>query len=64
LKEKRISKDKRRYWRILCDDGKPFLLYLDMSEIVYKYRVVHLLGGEYSAYFAIVPIVIIPPKLR
>ncbi len=31
LEERRVfmEKDSRRYWRIACDDGEPFLLYLD-----------------------------------
>ncbi|WFO74679.1 hypothetical protein J4526_06245 [Desulfurococcaceae archaeon MEX13E-LK6-19] len=39
ISEKRrddVAKDKKRYWRITCDHGKPFILYIDMIDVVAK----------------------------
>jgi len=30
----RVTKDRRRYWRIISEEGKPFLLYLDLLPIL------------------------------
>lgn len=55
----RISRDKKRYWRISCDKGKPFLLYVDMASIIQKYELLDYLEVEHAAGLAIVPVVIL-----
>jgi hypothetical protein len=63
-RKNRISRDKKRYWRIACSNSKPFLLYIDMVNIVYRYSVVHVLNEDHAVCLAIVPVVVIPPNLR
>ncbi len=31
-----VAKDKKRYWRIVCDHGKPFILYIDVLNTITK----------------------------
>jgi len=56
---KRIKEDTRRYWRIKCSEGKPFLFYIDMLNIV-KDRIKYLSENQAAA-LSIVPIVHIAP---
>lgn len=60
----RISKDKKRYWRISCDKGRPFLLYIDMANLIKKYELLGYLEVEHAAGLAIVPVVVIPHSLQ
>lgn len=62
-RKKRIEKDKKRYWRISCNDGHPFLYYLDVLELVISSGMVDLLQPDHSAALSIIPIVYIPPGL-
>ncbi|MEM1644801.1 MAG: hypothetical protein QXL96_02840 [Ignisphaera sp.] len=60
----RISKDKKRYWRISCDRGKPFLLYIDMANLIIKYELLDYLEVEHAAGLTIVPVVVISHSLQ
>lgn len=60
----RILKDKKRYWRIACNNGKPFLFYIDMGVLVYNYNLLQYLEVDHAAGLAIVPLIIIPPNLK
>lgn len=31
-----VARDKKRYWRITCDQGKPFLVYIDLLTTIVK----------------------------
>ncbi|RLI06965.1 hypothetical protein DRO32_04680 [Candidatus Bathyarchaeota archaeon] len=33
-RRERVAKDKRRYWRIISEEGRPFLLYLDLLPLL------------------------------
>ena len=59
-----IEADKKRYWRIACDSGKPFLYYVDMVNIVLRYYVYKDLVADHAACLSIVPVVMIPPNMK
>ena len=61
-RKERISTDKRRYWRISCEDGRPFLYYIDNLSVAHAYGV---LRGErdWAAALAIIPVVYVPPGM-
>ena len=55
-----IRKDKKRYWRILCDQGKIFLVYVDLLRLLVKLVRegaidIGSLKEDYAAALAIVP---------
>lgn len=59
-RELRIRKDKKRYWRILCDQGKVFLVYVDLLRLLVKLVRegaidIGSLKEDYAAALAIVP---------
>ncbi len=56
---KRIREDTRRYWRIKCSEGKPFLYYIDMLNVL-KNRVKQL-SENHSAALSIIPVVHVAP---
>ena len=56
---KRIKEDTKRYWRIKCSEGKPFLFYIDMLNVV-KDRIKYLSENQ-AATLSIVPVVHIAP---
>jgi len=56
---KRIKEDTKRYWRIKCSEGKPFLYYIDMLNVV-KDRVKYLSENQAAA-LSIVPAVHVAP---
>jgi len=61
-RRERISADKRRYWRISCEDGKPFLYYVDNLSVAHTYGVIR--GEEdWAAALAIVPVIYVPPGI-
>lgn len=63
---KRISRDKKRYWRIISDKGELFLGYIDNLKIFYsavKQSSKIRLYDDYAAFMAIVPAVFINKKL-
>ena len=60
----RIESDKKRYWRIACSSGKPFLAYIDMLHLVLDTEgIAELLEPEHAACLAIVPVVYVPSNL-
>ncbi len=61
-RKERIATDKRRYWRISCEDGRPFLYYIDNLSVAHAYGV---LRGErdWAAALAIIPVVYVPPGM-
>jgi len=51
-------RDSRRYWRIKCDQGKPFLLYLDPLILARNNtRVRELLSRDHAPGLAVIPAV-------
>ncbi len=61
-RRERIAKDVGRYWRIRSSEGRTFLVYIDVLNLVK--RIVDQLEKEHAAALAIVPAVIIPPGMR
>jgi len=64
LKERRekIEKDKKRYWRIIDEEGKPFLFYIDMLDIAHRTNLlgeILSLGEDAFAIFGIVAVVVV-----
>lgn len=54
------SRDKKRYWRILCVQGNPFLLYIDPLLFISKHftrkkNLVNKMKRDYAAALAIIP---------
>lgn len=60
----RIARDKRRYWRILCDTGRSFLYYIDLFKLVLENKLLKELDAEHAAGLTIVPVIHIPPGLK
>jgi len=65
----RIKKDTKRYWRIKCGEGTPFLYYIDplikiVDAIINKSINPNELELEYAVGLSIVPVVYIPPKQK
>ena len=63
----RVQRDVKRYWRIKCDEGRPFLYYVDLlSKVIDKIARGELdadkLIEEYSASLTIIPVVYVPAK--
>lgn len=59
----RMELDKKRYWRIKCDQGRPFLHYVDMLGASLRGGIREL-KPDYTAGLAIVPVVRIPAGLK
>ncbi|MEM1804073.1 MAG: hypothetical protein QXR80_06210 [Desulfurococcaceae archaeon] len=60
----RIEKDRKRYWRVLCESGTPFLYYIDVLELAVKYNALDELEQDHAAGLAIVPVIYVPPGLN
>jgi len=60
----RVERDAKRYWRIACPEGRPFLLYVDNLKLAVETGVHKRLELEAAAALSIVPLVIVPPGLR
>jgi len=60
---RKILADMRRFWRIMCDEGKDFLLYVDNLRVATGRNVLGKLDEDSAAALAIVPAVIIPPGM-
>ncbi len=63
----RVKKDTKRYWRIKCSEGKPFLYYIDPLKSIVEGIIngtikPNELSLDYAAGLAIIPVVYIPPK--
>lgn len=61
----RVKKDAKRYWRIKCDKGKPFLYYIDplVKLILKEIRGeldINRLSEEYAVSLTIIPAIYIP----
>jgi len=61
---KRVSADKKRFWRIMCGEGREFLLYVDNLRIVAEKGLMGKLDEDSAAALAIVPAVVIPPGMN
>jgi len=64
LKERRekIEKDKKRYWRIGENKGKPFLFYVDVLDVANRENILEKLvatGDDVFAVFGIMAVVIV-----
>ena len=60
----RVVKDRKRYWRIICDEGRAFLYYVDPLQLLVNGGVdLSKLKENHAAGLAILPVIIIPPKL-
>ena len=61
-RSKLIKKDLKRYWRIKCERGMIFLLYIDLMKIIYDYvlkNVVNIkeFNTDVAAALSIIPVV-------
>jgi hypothetical protein len=57
----RVRKDAKRYWRIMCDAGEVFLVYVDNLDLAVRAGVVGKVGRDAAAALSIVPVVYVPP---
>lgn len=58
----RVEKDKKRYWRVACDQGKPLLLYIDPLMLMIglaKKEIINprSMKSEHAAALSIIPVV-------
>ncbi len=65
----RVKKDTKRYWRIKCSSGQPFLYYIDplvkIIEAVAQNRLdPRELKLDYAAGLSIVPVIYVPPGMK
>lgn len=58
----RISRDRRRYWRISCEGGRPFLYYIDNLWVAYSCGVLRR-EPDWAAALAIIPAIYVPPGM-
>ena len=61
-RKEKIEKDMRRYWRIVEDEGRAFLAYVDPLAILHKYNLVEefkSLGKDAFATMGILPVIFI-----
>jgi hypothetical protein len=59
----RVKRDMKRYWRIACPEGRPFLSYVDNLKLAVEAGVHKRLELEAAAALSIVPVVLVPPGL-
>jgi len=57
-----VKKDLKRYWRIKCERGMIFLLYIDLMKIIYDYILKKVVSTEFfdtdiAAALSIIPVV-------
>ncbi|MEZ0394535.1 MAG: hypothetical protein ABWK00_05800 [Desulfurococcaceae archaeon] len=68
LSERRraVERDKKRYWRISCSGGRPFLLYVDVLDAAIKGAPGFLANApdDCAAALSIVPVIHVPPSMR
>ncbi len=62
-RKSRISRDKKRYWRIACDEGELFLLYVDNLALAHRKSLLKSLKAEACPALSIVPVVYLNPAL-
>jgi len=60
----KISRDVKRFWRISCRDGKPFIYYIDLLKLVYEMYLKGMIDKEVLQYdiasaLAILPVVVV-----
>jgi len=61
---KRVSADRKRFWRIMCGEGREFLFYVDNLRIAAEKGLLGRLDEDSAAALAIVPAVVVPPGMR
>jgi len=59
----RVGRDAKRYWRVACPEGRPFLLYVDNLKLAVETGIHKRLEPEAAAALSIIPVVLIPPGL-
>lgn len=59
----RVKRDAKRYWRIACAEGRPFLLYIDNLKLAVETGIYSRLEREAAATLSIIPVVLVPPGL-
>lgn len=60
----RVEKDKKRYWRVMCESGRPLLYYVDMVQVVLRHGIASKLKPDHAAGLAIIPALVIPPGMK
>lgn len=61
-RRKMVAADKKRYWRLRSDAGRPFLHYVDVLSVAYSMGLARWQAEpDWAAAMAIVPVVHIPP---
>uniref|UniRef100_A0A7J3X842 Uncharacterized protein n=1 Tax=Thermofilum pendens TaxID=2269 RepID=A0A7J3X842_THEPE len=59
---RRVEKDAKRYWRIMCDSGEVFLVYVDNLSLAAQAGIVRRVERDAAAALSIVPVVYVPPS--
>jgi len=58
---RRVEKDAKRYWRIMCESGEVFLVYVDNLGLAVQAGIVRKMERDAAAALSIVPVVYVPP---
>lgn len=58
----RVRGDAKRYWRVLCREGRPFLYYVDNLRALGA-EALKRVSADAAAALSIVPVVCVPPAL-
>jgi len=59
----RVRRDAKRYWRIACPEGRPFLSYVDNLKLAVETGIHKRLELEAATVLSIIPVMLIPPGL-
>jgi hypothetical protein len=60
-RSERVRRDARRYWRVACDSGEVFLVYVDNLSLAFQAGLHRGVERDAAAALSIVPVVCIPP---
>ena len=68
-RRERVKKDTKRYWRIKCNSGTPFLYYIDplpriIESIIKGELEPRNLRAEYAAGLSIIPVIYVPAGMK
>ncbi|MEM0042663.1 MAG: hypothetical protein QXP94_02055 [Thermofilaceae archaeon] len=64
-RRERVAEDKKRYWRIACESGRPFIIYIDNLSIAAKLGVLEEeVCEDWAAALSVVAVVCVPAGLR
>lgn len=64
-RRERVTRDKKRYWRIACESGRPFIIYVDNLSVAGRLGLLKSrVHEDWAAALSVVAVVCVPAGMR